>query len=80
MVIMLHKPMPFLCQTHLWAPRPLFEVYELDHREGNHVDIQIKSQQHPPPYQLKKRTKLPDVFMHIKGCLCSERGDTLSER
>lgn len=54
MVIMLHKPMPFPCQTYLRTLRLLFEVCELDHSEGNHVDIQIKSQQHPPTYRLKR--------------------------
>lgn len=47
--------MPFPCQTHLRAPHLLFEVCKLDHIEGNRVDIQIKSQQHPPTYQLKRR-------------------------
>lgn len=54
MIIMLHKSMPFPCQTHLRALRLLFEVWVLDHKEGNHVDIQIKSQQHPPTYRLKR--------------------------
>lgn len=54
MVIMLGNPMPFLCQTHLQTLQLLFEVCKLYHREGNHVDIQIKSQQHPPTYQLKR--------------------------
>ena len=46
--------MPFPCQTHLRALQLIFEVRKLDHREGNHVDIQIKTQQHPPTYQLKR--------------------------
>lgn len=54
MVIMLRNPMPFPCQTHLQTLQLLFEVCKLYHREGNHVDIQIKSQQHPPTYQLKR--------------------------
>ena len=50
MVIMLHKSKPFPCQTHLWAPQLICEVCKFDHRIGNHVDIQIKSQQNPPTY------------------------------
>lgn len=46
--------MPFPCQTHLRALWFRFGVCELDHREGNSIDIQIKSQQHPPTYRFKR--------------------------
>lgn len=73
MVIMLHKPMPFPCQTHLQALQLLFEVYKLDHGEGNHADTEIKSQQHPPTYQLK-RGQSYWVYSGTSKAVCAMNG------
>lgn len=53
-VIILYRPMPFPCQTHLRAPWLLFEVCELDLRKGGRVDTRIKSQRHPSSYRLRR--------------------------
>lgn len=46
--------MPFPRQTHFQAPQLIFEVCRLQRSEGNHVDVQINSEQHPPTYRLKR--------------------------